>query len=152
MDKLLTPQQELFLSLYTNPKSETFSNALQSALKAGYAQQYAESITAQMPDWLLENLGDMKRLRKAERNLEEVQNLPIVDEDGKIDVNLIDKRTKVDFFIAERLNKGKYSLRTEVTGKDGKDLIFNTVNYGDNNNPVQVSAEEVPNTSTESTG
>ena len=35
--KVLTPQQKLFLANYLNPKSETFSNALQSALKAGYA-------------------------------------------------------------------------------------------------------------------
>ena len=40
---LLTPQQELFLSYYTNPKSETFSNALQSGLKAGYSQEYSET-------------------------------------------------------------------------------------------------------------
>ena len=112
-DRLLNPQQEMFLSYYTNPKSETFSNALQSALKAGYSQEYSESITAQLPDWLSESLGDMKRLRKAEKNLEEVQNIQIYSEEGKLDANLIDKRTKVDMFIAERLNKQKYSTRTE---------------------------------------
>ena len=69
MDKLLSPQQELFLSYYTNPKSETFSNATQSGIKAGYTENYANNITALMPDWLLENIGDMKRLRKAEKNL-----------------------------------------------------------------------------------
>ena len=115
MDKLLSPQQELFLSYYTNPKSETFSNATQSAIKAGYTENYANNITALMPDWLLENIGDMKRLRKAEKNLDEVQNLPIVDENGKIDVNLIDKRTKVDMFYAKALNKNKYSDRTELS-------------------------------------
>lgn len=113
MDSLLTPQQELFLSYYTNPKSETFSNAVQSALKAGYTENYANNITGLMPDWLFENIGDMKRLRKAEKNLEEVQNIAIYNNKGKLDANLIDKRTKVDMFIAERLNKNKYSTKVE---------------------------------------
>jgi len=113
-DRLLTLQQENFLAYYTNPKSETFSNALQSALKAGYSQEYSESITHQLPDWLSENLGDMKRLRKAEKNLEEIQNLDIHNNEGLPDSQLIQQRTKVDFFIAERLGKQKYSTRQEV--------------------------------------
>lgn len=144
MERLLTPQQELFLANYTNPKSETFSNALQSALKAGYTQEYSESITAQMPDWLSENLGDMKRLRKAEKNLDEVQNLVIVDENGKVDANLIDKRTRVDIFIAERLNKQKYSTRYEHTGKDGEALPIPIINLNvprDNSNTEDSSSK-----------
>lgn len=124
---LLTPQQELFLAEYTNPKSDNFGNAVQSALKAGYTENYANNITGLMPDWLFENIGDMKRLRKAEKNLDEVQNIQIYNEEGKIDANLIDKRTKVDMFLAERLNKDKYSSRVEQTGKDGKDLIPETI-------------------------
>jgi hypothetical protein len=120
---LLTPQQELFLAEYTNPKSDNFGNAVQSALKAGYTENYANNITGLMPEWLFENIGDMKRLRKAEKNLDEVQNIQIYNEEGKLDANLVDKRTKVDMFIAERLNKDKYSTRQEQTGKGGKDLI-----------------------------
>lgn len=126
-EKLLTPQQEVFLAEYTNPKSPNFGNALQSAIKAGYSQTYSENITDAMPEWLLENIGDMKRLRKAEKNLEEVQNIQIYNDEGKLDANLIDKRTKVDMFIAERLNKDKYSTRQEQTGKGGKDLIPETI-------------------------
>ncbi len=51
-EKLLTRQQESFLSYYCDPKSETFSNAYQSAIKAKYSKEYAESITSQLPDWL----------------------------------------------------------------------------------------------------
>lgn len=120
----LTPQQESFLAFYTNPKSPTFSNAYQSALKAGYKKEYAESLTAQLPEWLSENLGDMRRLRKAEKNLEEVQNFNVVDEEGKIDTNLLDKRIKVDLFLAERLNKQKYSTRSEITGAQGGPVEF----------------------------
>jgi len=67
---LLTPQQEAFLKAYTDPKSPLFGNALQSALKAGYSQEYAESITYKMPDWLSENVGNTKLLQKARKNLE----------------------------------------------------------------------------------
>lgn len=124
---LLTPQQELFLSEYTNPKSKNFGNAVQSALRAGYTENYANNITGLMPDWLFDNIGDMKRLKKAEKNLSEVQDIQIYNEEGKLDANLIDKRTKVDMFIAERLNKSKYSTRQELSGNDGKDLIKETL-------------------------
>lgn len=112
-DRLLTPQQEMFLSYYTNPKSETFSNAVQSALKAGYSESFANNITGIMPDWLFESIGDQKRLRKAESNLNQVQNLEIVDDTGKVATDILRERTKVDMFIAERLNKQKYSTKIE---------------------------------------
>ena len=47
-----TPQQEEFLKNYLDPKCPNFGNALQSALKAGYAQNTAENITVNMPKWL----------------------------------------------------------------------------------------------------
>lgn len=104
------PRQSLFLSYYLDPKSKTFSNALQSALKAGYEQEYAESITAQMPTWLSESIRDSEIIQRAEKNLSEFLN------DNE------DKRIKADMtkFALERLNKAKYSSRSEVTGKDGE--------------------------------
>lgn len=124
--KLLTPQQELFLAEYTNPKSDNFGNARQSALRAGYSETYANNITDSMPDWLLENIGDMKRLRKAERNLEEVQNIQIYNEEGRADPQLIEKRTKVDMFLAERLDKNKYSTKTHTDlTSGGKPITWN---------------------------
>jgi len=107
------PRQSLFLANYLDPKSETFSNALRSALKAGYEQEYAEVITAQMPTWLSDALGERKLVEKAEINL------------GKyLDSN--DERIGLDTtkFVLERLKKDKYSQRNEHTGKDGKDLIM----------------------------
>jgi len=121
MDNVLNPQQELFLYYYTNPKSETFGNAVQSALKAGYTENYANNITGLMPDWLFENIGDMRRLKKAEKNLDEVQNMIVIDEEGKVDANLVDKRTKVDMFLAKALNKKKYGDKVDVTS-DGEKL------------------------------
>lgn len=118
-DKFLTPQQELFLAEYINPKSDNFGNARQSALKAGYSESYADNITDFMPDWLLENMGDMKRLRKAEKVLDKTLNLEPVNEDGKLDNTLLKTQNDTAKFFAERLNKKKYSSRSEVTGKDG---------------------------------
>ncbi len=66
------PRQSLFFANYFDVKSKTFSNALQSALAAGYAQEYAENITHLMPEWLSERIGQMDMLRRAEKNLSEV--------------------------------------------------------------------------------
>lgn len=127
VDRLLTPQQENFLAYYTDPKSATFSNALQSALKAGYSQEYSESITAQLPDWLSESLGDSRRLKRAERNLDEVSELEIVNEEGKLDVNILRERTKVDMFLAETIGKTRYSKRSELTGRGGGAIEVNSL-------------------------
>lgn len=126
-DRVLTPQQEAFLSYYTDPKSETFGNATQSAKKAKYSDEYAETITAQLPDWLSENLGDMKMVKKAEKRLDNTLDYEPVSDEGKIDVALLRVQTDVAKFVAERLNKNKYSARGEFTGAGGKDLIPETL-------------------------
>lgn len=41
-----TPQQEKFLSVYLDPKSDTFANAYTSALAVGYEESYAKIIAA----------------------------------------------------------------------------------------------------------
>jgi wobble nucleotide-excising tRNase len=125
--KQLNPQQELFWSYYTNPDSETFSNALQSGLKAGFSQEYSESITSLMPEWLSERLGDKSLLEKAEKVLNKTLEYEPVDEKGKIDTSLLSIQNKTATFVAERLNKAKYAARTEVTGKDGEPLIKNDI-------------------------
>lgn len=119
------PRQVAFLANYLDYKSPTFSNCLQSALKAGFSQQYAENLLNLMPKWLsesMEGLDDLKRLKRAEKNLTEVQEIQIVNEEGRPDPQLIEKRNKVDMFLVERLNKAKYSTRQELTGKDGESL------------------------------
>lgn len=128
------PRQTLFLVNYLDPKSETFSNALQSALKAGYTQEYAENITHKMPDWLTEKVGDGYLIKKAEENLKEFL------EEKK------DKRLKADLtkFVLERLNKNKYSSRNEHTGKDGERLHPKPILAGESNDiPENNSNPEV---------
>lgn len=142
------PRQTLFLTYYLDPKSETFSNALQSALRAGYEKRYAQNITHAMPTWLAENVGDDYLIKRAEANLKEFIEMntvePVVtmvgilkDKQGKVitkeNPNL--KRIKADItkFTLERLNKKKYSARTELGSPDGKALTF-TVVRGKNGN------------------
>lgn len=50
--KRYTSQQIDFAMRYYLPNSPTFGNALQSALKAGYKQEYAESITTKDLTWI----------------------------------------------------------------------------------------------------
>lgn len=125
----LNPQQIAFLSYYTNPQSETFGNAYQSAIKANYTEEYAKNITGQMPDWLSENIRDINMLDKAERNLNKALDISIDDDKHG------EKALKATIFVAERLGKKKYSVRNEHTGAEGKDLTINIVKY-DNNKPT----------------
>lgn len=124
------PRQALFLIYYLDRKSETFSNALQSAMRAGYTKQTAESFIARMPSWLEEKLGDEHMIKKAEKNVKEFleldcENVGVTkkgDEFTFTDPRLMRIKSENSHFILERLNKKKYSPRTELTGKDGEDL------------------------------
>lgn len=121
------PRQKLFLQYYLDPKSETFANALQSGLKAGYELEYSKTILSQDLTWLSESLRDEDLLKKAEENLKDVLEMDdyLVNEEG-VKVKRIDHvKVKLDAskFVASRLGKDKWSDRTEHTGKDGKDLF-----------------------------
>lgn len=50
----LDPRQAKFLELFSNPESETFSNAYQSAIKAGYSEGYAVNLKSKSK-WITEN-------------------------------------------------------------------------------------------------
>jgi hypothetical protein len=113
------PRQALFLKNYLDPKSETFSNALQSGLRAGYSQEYSETLTAQMPDWLSESLGSEKMLKKAERNLDTILDLPLQDGEGRTDKTVAD----VSKFVAGRLGKKRWSEQSEVIVTDKRILL-----------------------------
>lgn len=112
-----TPQQQKFLEAFLNPDSETFGNYRQSALTAGYSQDYADNISVQMPDWLNEALGKSRRLIKAEKNLDMALDGMLDDPEGAKTIQY-----KATEFIAKTHKKSLYSERTELTGKDGKDL------------------------------
>lgn len=113
------PRQALFLTYYLDPKSETFSNAKQSALKAGYSEEYSDNIMSLLPDWLSESIGDNELLQKAEKRLKQILDFEPVDEEGKIDNSLLANQMKAINLVAKGIGKAKYSERVEQTGKDG---------------------------------
>lgn len=116
----LTPQQQNFLKHYIDPKSETWGNAYQSALKAGYSEEYSQNITGQMPIWLSENISDDKLLRKANKNLETALDGGLDDQEkGGRPIQM--RATELTL---KGLQKGKWSERQELTGKDGERLIM----------------------------
>ena len=63
-----------------------------------------------------------KRLRLANITSDTIQTLPVIDENGKVDKELLKIKQKESEFIRETLGKEIYSKRSELTGKDGKDL------------------------------
>lgn len=127
----LTPQQEAFLKAYLDPKSPTWGNALQSGLKAGYSQEYSESITSKMPDWLAENVGKSKIVQKAERNLDMALDGLLDDpEKGKKEI-----QWKASEFALERLKKQEYSAKTETDiTSGGKPIPILNAIFTDNSN------------------
>lgn len=126
MNMELNPQQSDFAAYYLNPDSPTYSNATQSALKAGYTQEYADNITSLMPLWLSELMGKKKRLvSKAEKVLE-------LTLDQTEDLKLSQDTAK---FIAKTLGKSDYSERNEVTGANGEALTPLLVRFLDNDKP-----------------
>lgn len=113
------PRQQLFLAYYLDPKSATFSNAYQSALKAGYEEEYAKTILNQDTDWLSESLSDSNLLKKAEKRLNQILDFEPIDEEGKIDNSLLANQMKAVTLVAKGIGKGKYSERVENTGANG---------------------------------
>lgn len=103
------PRQALFFKNYLDPKSKTFSSAYQSALAAGYSEEYAKVILSKDLDWLSENVTSARLVAKAEKNLESFLD------------DVSEKRIQADItkFVAERLYKKKYAIRQELTGEDG---------------------------------
>lgn len=119
----------LFRAFYTDPKSEGFANCRRSAIMAGYSEEYADTITYQMPKWLEELLEDdaMMRadmLRRAQKNIKEVlHSTPENNEDKKI-------WYKASEYVSGTLGKDFYSTRQEVTGADGRRLFSNETRDG----------------------
>lgn len=118
------PRQSLYISHYFDPNSETFANSLQSALKAGYSQEYAESLTSLMPNWLSERLGEEDLVHRAEKALSEALDYLTVDESGKVDAGAGRLKLEAAKLVLKGLKKDKYSERSEVTGKDGQQITF----------------------------
>jgi len=114
----LKVQQRNFISYYLDPKSDTFGNATQSGLKAGYPLSYAREILSAKPAWLMENLNRNNMLVKAERNLDEALDIGVRHED------MGDRCLKATLFVAEKLGKGIYDKIEDPNAGGIKILIL----------------------------
>ena len=113
---IINPQRQMFLDNYTSVKSPTFGNAKQSAIRAGFSEEYAKTILYKPQKWLSaidRQLGAERMLEKAEANLQSYQGLDITNGSDKIDPSILAVKVKNDQWLAERLDKTKYSTRTE---------------------------------------
>src|SRR3990167_2379861 len=104
------PRQAEFLKHYLDPKSDTFGNATQSGIRAGYTEEYSKTIIGRELDWLSDYIKDTDLVRKAEKNLNKFLGEEFSDDKIKADI------TK---FVLERLNKAKYSTKQEVEHSGG---------------------------------
>lgn len=114
-ESILNPQQQEFLRHFLDPKSETFGNYTQSAIKAGYSPDYADNISSLMPKWLDEALEDSNLVRKALDNLSEF----IGNEENK---QIQWDATK---FTLKNLNSGKFNEKQEIQHK-GLNINFDS--------------------------
>jgi hypothetical protein len=151
---MLDPRQNLCWGYFVDPKSETFSNALASARKAGYPDGYARQITTQ--GWFLEKLRQLNMLSKAERNLDEMLDLPSKThamgafgplyakekvkegtfKNGKVKYKTVKKPIMVhnpsllkikqttSHFVAERVGRSRYGQQTPDPGNVYNVIIF----------------------------
>jgi hypothetical protein len=128
---LLDPRQNLCWEYYVDPQSETFGNARQSAVRAGYELDYANQITTS--EWFKVKLRRLGMLSKAERNLDEFMDMAVktskrLHDQEEVEVvetnpSLVKVKLDASKFVAERLGKDEgYSTRKEVTGKGGGKL------------------------------
>lgn len=76
--ELLDPRQISFLQFYTDPGSDTYANAKQSAIKAGFSEAYADNITHLLPQWLSDSIGQEATKALAQRHVDEVLQVPIL--------------------------------------------------------------------------
>lgn len=114
---LLDPRQLKCWEYYADPKSETFGNATQSAIKAGYEPDYADQITT--VEWFKGKVRRLNMLSKAEKVLDKTLSYETdsVGEDGKtkVQVDLLRVQTDVAKTVATTLGKDEgYSRKLEI--------------------------------------
>jgi hypothetical protein len=127
---LIDPRQDLFFKLYLDKDNpQTFGNCYQSGIMAGYEPNYAKNITYDLPKWLVDKMEEIRTddiINQAETNVKEVLNLnptiTITDKNGnqqqRIDTDLLKIKDNTSRWSLERLNKDKYSSRTEHISKN----------------------------------
>lgn len=139
-------RHKLFWDHYLKPSSETFGNALASAVKVGYSETYAKNITNQR--FFKDRMRRMNMLGRAEKVLKRTLVMNTVDPDtGKEQSDLLRIQVDVAKHITKTLGKDEgYSERTELTAKDGNPIVFMPVEIMDRYN-LSEEPKEIQNVS-----
>lgn len=134
---ILDPRQMKTIENYKSSTSPTFSNLTQSAIQAGYDEKYANNLSHTRPEWLTSNLvQDVKRIVKAEKNLDKIIHQEIEYTNDNIDL------------IKEQLDNTRFVLKTQARAKYAEDktpppasITLNITQY--NNADVKPSVIDV---------
>jgi len=89
---------------------------------------------------LADKIDGWKRDRKlmlADITSDIIQTLPVFDDNGKLDKELLKIKQKEAEFIRETLGKQHYSKRSELTGKDGEALVITPEEKSKINNIIE---------------
>lgn len=118
------PRQKEFISNYLNPNSETWGNGLQSAIKAGYSEEYAKVMMGRDLDWMSESvISDNQLLMVATDNLKSALKGGLDDpERGKREIQY-----KATEFVLKGLQKNKWGDKVDPATNNIfiKEIIIN---------------------------
>lgn len=121
------PRQKLCWESYTNPKSETFGNATQSAIKAGYTDEYANDITS--TEWFRVSLWRLNATFAGEKKMQELIEADVRNGGDKIDIGLARIQADLAKFLASTQGKDKgYTTKTETDITTGGKALPATIN------------------------
>jgi len=139
IEDLKDPRQLRTIALWRNPKSETFGNLRASAIQAGYSETYADNLTQLRPVWLsLSVERDIERVKRAERNLDNIIDVDIDLNNKQYDIDLVKLQADVSKFVLKTLAKAKY---TEDDEPAPPNVQINIVNYSKDSAPAPVVHE-----------
>lgn len=117
IDLIFNPQQLAFIEYFFNPKSETYSNRTQSGIKAGFDEKYIQNIATMDVKWFdnaMDLYGDKEFLDEIDEELKKIVKMDCIDNQGVINPSLFKIKQDTLKFLAERLNKNKYSTKQEI--------------------------------------
>lgn len=124
------PRQKEFISNYLNPNSETWGNGLQSAIKAGYSEEYAKVMMGRDLDWMSESvISDNQLLMVATDNLKSALKGGLDDpERGKREIQY-----KATEFVLKGLQKNKWGDKIDPATNNIfiKEIIINKSSESD---------------------
>ena len=119
-------REQVMWDFYVEGIANGQENAYAAAIKAGYEDATARQITIR--SWFIERKEKLRRkemVSKAEKVLVKTLEYEPVNEEGKIDNQLLSIQNKTAQFIAETQGKNDgWSKRTELTGMNGEKLTI----------------------------